>query len=401
MHLVEVKDARTLRDWTRLPWSIYANDANWIPHLKQDVEKVFDPKKNKLLAEGEAVRWVLYSGQQDPFGGPVGTQGKPIGRIAAFINPKTARTDKQQPTGGCGFFECIDDQAAANALFNAARDWLKARGMEAMDGPVNLGERNMFWGLLIENFTDPPIYGTNYNPPYYVKLFEGYGFQLYFKQLFFRMSAVDPVPAIFHRKYEQFARDPEISVRDVRGMSKERIAEDFRTVLNAAWVDHENFKPMTAETALKSIKAMKPVMDPNVIVFVYHQQRPIAFFVNLPELNGIFKHVNGDLNLLGKLKFLWHKWRGTTRTMTGIVFGVVKEWQGKGVEGVMIVHLSKWLMRTKRYDDTVLTWIGDFNPRMLKVCENLGATNYRTLATYRYLFDRSRPFERHPVIGKG
>ncbi len=388
MDVVEVTGTRALKDWQRVPWRIYANDANWIPHLKQDVEKVFDPGKNKLLKDGAAARWVLY----DP-------KGFAIGRIAAFIHPKTARADKKQPTGGCGFFECIDDRTAANLLFDTARDWLRARGMEAMDGPVNLGERNMFWGLLIENFTDPPIYGTNYNPPYYIGLFEGYGFQLYFKQLFFRMSAVDGVPAIFHRKYQQMKVDPNFRVSDVRGLSTERIARDFREVLNAAWVDHENFKPMTEETALKAIKAMKPVMDPRIIVFVYHRDRPIAFYINLPELNGIFRHVNGDLDLPGKLKFLWHKWRGTARTMTGIVFGVVKDWQGKGVEGAMIVHTSNWLQRTRRYTSTVLTWIGDFNPRMLKVCENLGATNYRTLATYRYLFDRTKPFERHPIIG--
>lgn len=389
MRIAEVKDARTLRDWKRLPWRIYANDRNWVPHLVQDVEKVFDPGRNKLLQEGRITRWVLYAGD-----------GTAIGRIAAFVNPRTAHTDRQQPTGGCGFFECIDDQAAANMLFDAARDWLKGHGMQAMDGPVNLGERNMFWGLLIENFTDPPIYGTNYNPPYYVKLFEAYGFGLYFRQLFYRMSAIHGVPAIFHRKYEQLKADPDLEVRDVRGMPLEQLAEDFRTVLNAAWVDHDNFKPMAAETALKTIKAMKPVMDPRIIVFVYHRRKPIAFFVNLPELNEIFKYVNGDLDLLGKLKFLWHKWRGTAKTMTGIVFGVVKEWQGKGVEGAMIVFMAERLKREQTYTNTVLTWIGDFNPAMLKVCENLGATNYRTLATYRYLFDRSRPFERLPIIEK-
>ncbi|MBL0043267.1 MAG: hypothetical protein IPP33_02265 [Flavobacteriales bacterium] len=389
MKISEVTDPRTLQDWERLPWKIYANDPNWIPHLKQDVEKVFDPAKNKLLKEGAIARWILYS-----------NSGDPIGRIAAFVNPKTAHTDKQQPTGGCGFFECVDDQAAANLLFDTAKFWLMQQGMEAMDGPVNLGERNMFWGLLIENYTDPPIYGTNYNPPYYTKLFTEYGFGLYFKQLFFKRSAITPVQPIFHRKYDQMAADPDVLVRDVRGMSSEKIAQDFRTVLNAAWVDHENFKPMTEETALKAIKAMKPVMDPRIIVFVYHKQNPIAFFVNLPELNEIFKYVDGDLNWLGKLKFLYHKWRGTATTMTGIVFGVVKEWQGKGIEGVMIVHTSRWLMKTGRYKDTVLTWIGDFNPRMLKVCENLGAANYRTLATFRYLFDRSRIFERLPIIDK-
>ena len=395
MKIIEATEGKPLHDWMRLPWRIYADDKNWVPYLKQDVEKVFDPLKNKLLQArkdrkaGMIKRWVLYD-----------DAGKASGRIAAFIDPKTAWTDKQQPTGGCGFFECVDEQQVANMLFDTARDWLKAQGIEAMDGPVNLGERNMFWGLLIENFTDLPIYGTNYNPPYYVKLFEAYGFRIYFKQLFFKRSAITPVQPIFHRKYKQFQDDPDISVRDVRGMSSEQLAEDFRTVLNAAWVDHENFKPMPKEVALKTIKQMKPVMDPRIVVFVYHKEKPIAFFVNLPELNEIFRYVDGNLNWLGKLKFVWHKWKGTSKTMTGIVFGVVKEWQGKGVEGVMIVHTSKWLMETGRYNDTVLTWIGDFNPKMLRVCESLGATNYRTLATFRYLFDRTKPFERLPLIAK-
>src|SRR5690606_35146562 len=144
MKIEEVRDRRTIKQWMDLPWSIYKNDSNWIPHLRQDVEKVFDPQKNKLLKEGKVKRWLLYDQHQ-----------KPIGRVAAFINPKTAYTEKQ-PTGGMGFFECINDRNAAALLFDAARDWLKAQGMEAMDGPINLGDRNTFWGLLIENFEDPP-----------------------------------------------------------------------------------------------------------------------------------------------------------------------------------------------------------------------------------------------------
>lgn len=395
MNLVEAVDPVTKNDWMRLPWSIYQNDSNWIPHLKQDIEKVFDPEKNKLLRAdpatgktGTAIRWVLYD-----------DAGKAIGRIAAFVNAKIAWSERQ-PTGGVGFFECINDQAAANLLFDAGRDWLKAQGMEAMDGPINLGDRNMFWGLLIENYTDPPIYGTNYNPPYYKELLEAYGFGLWFNQLFFKRSVEVKAQPIFHRKYAQIQRDPEYKVRDVRGLSVERIAEDFRTVYNAAWVDHENHKPMEASTALKIVKAMKPVMDPRIVIFVEHKGVPVAFYVSLPELNEIFKHVNGDLNWLGKLKFLYHKWRGTVQTMTGIVFGVAKAYQSMGLEAAMIVYAEKFIVEKKLYKDTILTWIGDFNPRMIKVCQNLGAENYRTLATYRYLFDRSLPFERHPIIEK-
>ena len=123
-------------------------------------------------------------------------------------------------------------------------------------------------------------------------------------------------------------------------------------------------------------------------------------YISLPELNEIFRYVDGNLNWWGKLKFLWHKKRGAVKTMTGIVFGVAKEFQGKGIEGALIVYGEKYIVNKKLYKDTVLTWIGDFNPRMIKVCENLGAENYRTLATYRYLFDRSKPFKRHPVIEK-
>jgi hypothetical protein len=113
-------------------------------------------------------------------------------------------------------------QAAADLLLDTARDWLKAHGMEAMDGPINLGDRNMFWGLLIKNFTDPPIYGTNYNPPYYKDLLEGYGFQLYFNQLFFKRSALVPVQPIFHRKYNQLKNDPDFRMHDARAAAWSR-----------------------------------------------------------------------------------------------------------------------------------------------------------------------------------
>ena len=388
MKLIEANDERSVKDWMQLPWSIYAKDPNWIPHLKQDVVKVFDPATNKLLKEGQIVRYVLYD-----------DKGKAIGRVAAFVNPKTAHTE-EQPTGGMGFFECINDQKAANILLDASRDWLKSRGMEAMDGPINLGDRNMFWGLLIKNFVDPPIYGTNYNPSYYKELLENYGFQVWFDQLFFKRSALEKVQPIFHRKFKQLADDARIRMHDSVGRSVEQIAQDFCTVYNDAWVDHENHKAMELATALKIVKSMKPVMDPRLLIFIRYDDRPIAMFISLPELNEIFRYVNGDLNWIGKLKFLWHKKRGTVQSMTGIVFGVAKAWQGKGIEGALIVFGEKNIVDKKLYKDTVLTWVGDFNPRMVKVCENLGATNYRTLATYRYLFDRTKPFHRHPVIEK-
>ena len=145
------------------------------------------------------------------------------------------------------------------------------------------------------------------------------------------------------------------------------------------------------------MKAMKPIIDPDIIIFAFYDDRPVGMYLNLPELNQIFKFLNGKMNLIGKLKFMWHKFRKTPNTMYGLVFGVSHDFHGKGVEGAMIKFAEEYIVPLNRYDDTVLTWIGDFNPKMLKVCENLGGKQYRTFSTYRYLFDRAKPFERATI----
>lgn len=386
MQAVLVNDKPTLNGFHEVPKIIYADDPNYIPHLRQDIDKLFDPKKNKLLKDGKARRWIFLNDKKEL-----------VGRIAAFINPITAHTEKQ-PTGGIGFFESIDDQNTANFIFDTAKNWLETERMQAMDGPINFGERNQFWGCLTKNFTDPNSYGMNYNPPYYPKLFETYGFQTYFNQLVYKRPVLMPVQEVFVQKNKKLRENSAIHVDNVTKKSLLKIAQDFLTVYNGAWGGHDNFKPMKLETAQKIIKAMKPVMDKRIVIFAYHKKEPIGFFINIPELNEIFKHVNGNLNLIGKLKFLYHRWRDKTETMVGVVFGVSKEWQGKGVEGAMIDWAGDYITKNTNYQNIVLTWVGDFNPKMLKVCENLSAELYRELKTYRYLFDRSAPFQRYPII---
>ena len=387
MKLVVVNDSRSIAAFHALPFRIYKNDPHWIPYIKQEVEKVFSPEKNKLYSEGaEAIRWVLEN-----------DRGEAIGRVAAFINPRTFGQGKFK-TGGMGFFECINDQKSANLLFDACRDWLKERGCEAMDGPINFGDRDRYWGCQVTNWEEGPIYPMNYNPPYYPILFEQYGFGIYFKQFLYWRSVREKAQPIFHRKYNQLKEDPDFQVTNIRGMKLSKVAEDFRTVYNAAWGGHSHFKEMSASAAQKIMNALAPVLDRDIVIFAYHKDKPIGFYVSIPELNQIFRYVNGNLNWLGKLKFLYHKKRKSANRMTGLVFGVVKDWQGKGVEAAMIVYAENTIVKAGIYSDTVLTWIGDFNPKMIKVTENLGTTLWRTLQTYRYQFDRSLPFERAPIV---
>lgn len=383
--IVEVKDKTTREEFLRLPFSIYQNDPNWIAPLKQDIEKVFDPDKNEHFEYGECIRWVLRD------------EEKIIGRIAAFINHRSAATE-EQPTGGCGFFECMNDQEAANLLFDTAKNWLQQRGMEAMDGPVNFGERNAWWGLLAEGFT-PPTYQMNYNPAYYKELFEAYGFKDYFRQYSFSLQVNDARPERYKAVIERLRKSNDYSFRHIEKNKLKEYADDFRIIYNKTWKFLPNFKEMSEEQAQKLIKSFKPVLIEYLVWFAYFKNQPIAMFIMLPELNGWFKHVHGNLNLWGKLKFLWMKFFDrANRKIFGIVFGVVPEHQRKGVEAAIVMAADEVVRSKHRWDEIELTWVGDFNRRMFNTCETLGGKIVKTHITYRKLFDETKEFKRHPVI---
>jgi len=383
MKIKEILSRKGIKKFHKVPRIIYKNDINWIPHIENDIEKKFHIITNNNFDGSNAKRWILIDKNEDL-----------IGRIAAWMHPKYLKKYKQL-TGGIGYFECINNQEAANLLFDTAKQWLQENKVEAMDGPINFGERDQFWGLLVKNFTDPNTYAMNYNPEYYVDLFETYGFKIFYNQFMYHRLVNDPIPEVLVNKSKKMRNDPKFDFRNVRGMNLKQISQNFIDVYNDAWGHtRDNFKNMELSFAEKLLKSMKPVIDPDIIFFAYYDDRPIGMFINIPELNHIFKYVNGNMNLIGKLKFIWRKKFNPPDTMYGLVFGVAHDFHGKGVEGAMIKSAEEMIVPLNKYKDTVLTWIGDFNPKMIKVCENLGANLYRQFSTYRYLFDTNATVER-------
>lgn len=389
MQLIEVTDRKLENEWVLFPVSLYANDPLFIRPIDQEIRDVFDKETNRFYSydKSETIRWLLKR------------DGKTIGRIAAFVNGKTFHLE-DQPTGGCGFFDCIDDQEAANLLFDAARNWLAQRGMQAMDGPVNFGERDKNWGVLVDGFAEQN-YGMNYNAPYYKRLYEEYGFKLYFNQYTYGrdvQKTKDFEPRFYERAKEALG-NPDISFRYIRKQEFDKAAVYFHEVYTKAWGDHKGVKPMTLEQAQKMFEKLKPIADERLIYFGFHKDSPISFFLSIPELNQLFKYVDGNMNWLGKLKFAYHLKMGHCKKMLGLVFGVVPEWHGHGVESAMVVSFSDiaWV-KGLPYRTIEMNWIGDFNPKMMKVCKQLGAEIWRTHATYRFLFDREKPFNRCPIL---
>jgi hypothetical protein len=387
MELIEVVDAPTARQFIQVNVDINRPNPNYIRPIDKEINEVFDSEKNKVFRHGECVRWILRD-----------SEGKLIGRVAAYVNKKYKNKGDNLPVGGFGFFDCIQSQEAADMLFDVARHWLIKRGMEAMDGPINFGERDKWWGLVTEGFQEP-LWGMNYNPPYYKDLFESYGFKVFFEQICFGLDPKKKIVGRVISKHAEFAKNPAFSSDNVKKSNLEKYAGDFVIVYNKAYAGHGGLKEMKKDQALLIFKKMKPLMDENLSWFAYFNGQPVAMYINIPDLNQYFKHFNGKFGLLQKLHFLWLKKRKACRKFTGLVFGLVPEFKGTGLDAYIIVEAANVIQPLEQYNDYEMQWIGDFNPKMINLAEKLENTfRTRKLVTYRYLFDRTREFKRHPMV---
>ncbi|MFN3590062.1 MAG: hypothetical protein ACK4UP_11835 [Spirosomataceae bacterium] len=395
MKIVSIgQDKKLIQAFHDFAVSVYKGNPYWIQPIRADIDKLFDESKNVLFKEGaEATRVLAYN-----------EEGEIVARVAVFINPRTTHRSNDQPTGGIGFFECINDKDVAFQVFDFAKNWLQERGMEAMDGPINFGERDNWWGLLVDPFDLQPSWGMPYHQPYYRTFFEEYGFQNYFEQYTYWL----PIPEVEAKKYVRpalFERAnriydaPGYHFEHVDKKNLDKYAHDFRVIYNKAWAKNLSTGEMSENRAKAIMKMFKPIMEPELMWFGYYEGEPIAFFIMIPDLNQVFKYVNGKMDWKGKLIFLYHQWMKTNKKARGVIFGVIPEFQGRGVESAIALAFSQvcWTPNYQ-YEELELNWIGDFNPKMLAIVGILGAKKYKTYISYRYLFDRTKPFTRHPQL---
>lgn len=386
MQIIQVNNNQRRRQFHRVPHLIYKNDPNWACPLQGMVEDVFTPEKNPSFKSGEASRWILLD-----------HNGKLLGRIGAFYNLKKARTF-DQPTGGCGFFECVNNFEAAKLLFDTAREWLKERGMEAMDGPINFGENYLNWGLLADGYM-PQGFGMPYNPPYYVDLFKQYGFEIYFEQYSYHLDYSKPFPERFWKVAKWVAQKPGYTFEHITFAKTEKYIDDFCFIYDEAWRFHEHFQPLDKDEIRDFIKTAKAIIDPEMVWFAYHAGTPIALFVMIPDINQILKKLNGKLNVFNILKFLYYK-RAKKMTRTRIlIMGITPKYQKSGIEAAIFWHQDKLMKHKPEFKEVELSWAGDFNPKIIALYKSVGGVHVKTHYTMRYLFDRRKPFKRVPIIG--
>jgi len=378
----ELITSQDKKDFLSLPSRLYKGNKNWVRPLDEVVEAIFDSSINPLYENGESIRFLLTD-----------ENNLVVGRIASFIDYHTCSASGIK-VGGCGFFECINDYDAAKCLFDNATLWLSDRDMEAVDGPINFGARHENWGLLIEG-DYLPNYSMPYNHFYYKDFFIKYGFIEYFQQFTYRTFLLEAnLSPLVIWKAERVLKDTDYKVKMYSEVDKSRVVQDFITIYNEAWVgDIPGVETMSIKDGEALYSQLKSVLDPQLMYFAYYKERPIGFFIMIPDMNHIIQKMNGKTDILGKLKYLYYKHTQKPKKALGQIFGVVPDFQSRGIDAVLMYEFAQVAFKDSfRYDVLEMNWIGDFNPRMIHLMEYIGGEKYKTHVTYRKIFDAAREF---------
>jgi hypothetical protein len=386
MRILEVVSQQDKKEFIDLPKRLYKDDPDWVCPLDSTVESVFDPSVNHTFRHGEAVRWILLD-----------DNGNTTGRIAAFIDSVRSAAN-HQPTGGIGYFEVIDNREAAFALFDQAKSWMADRGLEAMDGPINFGENDNNWGLLVEGFMQQ-AYGMPYNKRYYRSFFEEYGFRTYFEQYSYHRTVrgehnkIVEFPERIMKIANWLARRPGYTFRHFEKRNKEKFVKDIVEIYNSTWsVFKEDFTPLETTFLYESFEKSKAIIDEELIWFAYHNDRPISFFILFPDVNQILKHFDGRMNFWNMLRFLYYKKSHKMTRMRAVAGGVNPSYQNSGVESAIFYHLYQVFIKKPWFRELELSWVGDYNPKMIAIYEALGSKKVKTHITFRYLINNKIEF---------
>ncbi|MCR4439049.1 MAG: N-acetyltransferase [bacterium] len=365
-----VRPVRTRRDLNRfvkLPWQIYRGNPSWVPPLIADVKKMLDREKNPFFQHSQAE---YYLAERD---------GQTVGRIAAIVNDNHNQFHHEK-TGFFGFFECVNDQQVADALFGAAASWLRGKGMEVMRGPMNPSSNDTI-GLLLDAYDLPPVIMMTYNPPYYVDLVNRYGMTKAMDVYAYWMDASQPLPEKLITVTEKVQKKEGLTFRSIDMKDFWAEVDRIHQIYNKAWSYNWGFVPMTTEEFHHLAKDLKTVVDPDLAFIAEMHGQPVGFCLTLPDFNQALHKINGRLFPFGLFKLLYYaKKIDRARVIT---MGVIREYQKRGIDGLFYLETYRRAV-AKGYKGGEFSWVLENNVMMRRTAEMMGGRIYKTYRIYDY-----------------
>jgi hypothetical protein len=355
-----------------VPRLVYQNDPNWVAPLRSDVAKKFEVS-NPFLTYGRLRQFVAM---QD---------GKAVGRIVAVVNNRLIEKE-QRPIGLFGFFECVHDFAIAAGLLEAATQWLRKQGMKLLRGPIDLSTHNNCL-FLVDGFDSPPLVMMPYNPPYYGEFFEKLGWQKAKDAYAYDFPLDRDLPPEFEKGYK-IALKAGITFRPIhtKGEAFEQDCISLYNLFTQAFEYNWSSTPRTQEEFLEEAKSLQSLVDPDVFPVAEYAGKMVGFWMGLPDYNIPLKQVNGRLNLLGILKFLWYKRQIDQGRV--IAIASLPEFRRKMVPlGLIYLGMRGGQLKGKPYKRAELSWVYEDNLPSRKLIESAGGKIYKTYRMYEKALD--------------
>jgi GNAT superfamily N-acetyltransferase len=360
-----VRSAKDRRSFMLFPYRLYKDDPNWAAPLITDQKKLLNPKKNPFFEHADAEFFLALS------------NGRPVGRIAAMVDHKHNEVHGEK-TGFFGFFECENDQEAANALLGAAKLWVKNSGMEAFRGPVNPSQ-NEDCGLLIDAFHAPAVIMMTYNPPYYPGLIDRFGLRKAMDLYAYYIDDSNPPPEKLVRVAEIVRRREKLKIRPMEMKKFDDEAKKVWYIYNNAWMKNWGFVPMTQREFEHLAKKLKQAVIPDLALIAEIDGEPVGFSLSTPDMNQALIHAHGRLFPFGLLKIM----RALKKIdmIRIITMGVIEKYRNRGIDAVF--YLDTWRNATRRgYHRGEMSWILETNVMMNRAAEMLGGKIYKTYRMY-------------------
>ena len=369
--VVPVTTRRDLRRFVDLPWRLFQRKQipQWVPPLRATVYDALDRARNPFYVDADRELFLAWR------------DGVPVGRIAAIENRAHNRFHGDR-IGFWGFFECADDQAVADALFDAAARWLATRGLDVMRGPMN-PSTNYECGLLIDGFEHRPSFMTTWNPPYYATLCDGARLQKAKDLVAYYIPMGDTswsMPPVFERLAERALEKSRVAFRDLDLKRFEQELEVCWDVYNAAWERNWGFVPMSKAEFIHTARDMKPLINPRYAFAADVDGRTVAFMLAVPDYSGVLQRIrNGRLFPTGALRLLFgkrgiHEWRV-------MALGLRRDYRARG-----ILPLFAWEAfrrgREAGEQGAEASWILEDNEPMNRAMAAMGTRIYRRWRVY-------------------
>jgi hypothetical protein len=363
-----VEDDASLWEFIRLPWRIYQGDPCWVPPVLSHEREFLDPQKGPFFEFGEARYFLAYRA------------GKPVGRLSAHIN-RLHDTHHGPETGFFGFFECVPDQDVATALFAAATAWLRTRGKTRLVGPLNFGIYDEM-GLLVEGFDSMPVIFQTHNPPYYQDLLANLGFVKAMDWHAYKITNRDVDLEAMERRYNEIMAGQNVEVVTYDPKQVDKRADEVYRLFNTEWEPLWGHVPLTRRQFDDMLKNVKPCLRREMAFVLLDDDRVAGFAIGLPDLNPLFRQLNGRLTLWGKLRLLyWAKFR-PLRKVRAMVVGISQPYQRRRLHLALFIRSYIYLVRHTPCEMADFSLIPETHRHWIKILKAFGAQRYKVFRVF-------------------